>query len=283
MDLSDTREVEWAEFFDEEGQVPYYVHIPSNKTQSEIPQELKDWKEECVTDYLSKSNWRKGEHQGKVFYYDKLAKTSVWETPAELVELEASLVEITQQRFQVAAQLRAQKAEDGVEDENNDNDNNWVITASGSENEFDSDRTPDHSLSPQYEENGEDGVEGGYFYDEQQEFGSAGQEVDEGGGIVHGHEHGQEGGKHLELEKEQERRAEVQKLEKKIFAKDAVMEPGLYPLVAQYLQLTGKPPEEVVRGLCRGYVGYAQLTHVVCDWLELAEQQGEGKSEELFA
>jgi hypothetical protein len=80
-------------------------------------------------------------------------------------------------------------------------------------------------------------------------------------------------------EQERQRRAEIQLLEKKLSAKDAIMEPNLYSTVARYLQLTEKHPQEVVSALCKGYVGYAQLTHVVCDWLLLTDQDGERSME----
>jgi hypothetical protein len=301
MDLNDTREIEWAEFFDEEGKIPYYVNILSNATQSDIPEEMKKWKEEYINDFLSKSNWRKREHQGKFFYYDKLTGTSVWQPPDELVQFEASLVQLTQQRFQEAARRKAAAsaatAETGGEQEDFDDDN-WVITGSGSEDGFDSDRTPpDQSpnlYSPQYEGSGdENDVEGGYFYDEQQQaFGGAGPE--ESGDLdidmhvdssAQGPEQEQEqegegemSAEQRQEEQERQRRAEVQLLEKRLSARDAIMEPGLYRQVARYLHLTEKHPQEVVSALCKGYVGYAQLTHVVCDWIQLAEGEEGGSN-----
>lgn len=295
MDLSDAREIEWAEFFDEEGKVPYYVHLLSNATQSAIPLEMKEWKEEYVNVFLSKSNWRKREHEGKYFYYDKLTGTSVWEPPAELVEFETSLVKLTQQRFQEAARQKAQAAaatatatasatRNGVEQEEYDvNDDNWVITASGSEDGYDSDRTPpDQSpnlYSPQYVEgSGDEDEEGGYFYDEPQDFDSStssGQKEDS----IQEMQQEPEASEQSAEEEERQRRVEIQLLEKKLYARDAIMEPGLYGQVARYLQLTEKHPQEVVSALCKGYVGYAQLTHVVCDWIQLAEQEGEQPQE----
>lgn len=316
MDLTDARQIDWAEFFDEVGKVPYYVHIHSNATQSAIPLEMKEWKEEYVNDFLSKSNWRKREHEGKYFYYDKLTGTSVWEPPAELVEFEVSLVKLTQQRFQEAARRNAQanastssatsssSTEIGTEqqEEYDANDDNWVITASGSEDGYDSDRTPpDQSpnlYSPQYDDgSGEEDVEGGYFYDEQQDFDSTStRQEDQGSGQMVSSDTatgtGAESIQELELqlereasvelsaeEQERQRQAEIQLLEKKLSARDAIMEPDLYSQVARYLQLTEKHPQEVVSALCKGYVGYAQLTHVVCDWIQLAELEGEQPKE----
>ena len=43
-DLNACREIQWAEYYDEDGQVPYYVHMQSRATQSAIPEEYAAWK-----------------------------------------------------------------------------------------------------------------------------------------------------------------------------------------------------------------------------------------------
>lgn len=282
MSLNDIREIEWAEYFDEEEKVPYYVNINTNETQSDIPQQMKEWKDEYVNAFISQSNWRKRQHDGKDFYYDKLTKSSVWEPPAEILAYEASLVELTQQRYQEAARRKAQansKADisnDASQDDNIDDVDDW--NNAGHDDEYDSDRTPPNLspnlYSPQNDASGdEDDVEGGYFYDEQQDLdGTSGQGQDNNGdGTL---DVPQISAEQRQLEQERQRKAEILQLEKRLSARDAIMEPGLYKHVARYLRLSEKPPQEVVSSLCKGYVGYAQLTHVVCDWIQLAEQGG---------
>jgi hypothetical protein len=313
MEPLTAREIDWAEYLDESRGVPYYVNIHTNETQSEAPESFKEWKEELVRDFLAKSNWRRREHDGKVFYYNKLTQESVWEIPLELLEYEKRLVVLSQQRYQEAAQRKAQaqsqsqsQSQDQSQDQDqgqsegqrNDgfgDDNYWVVGGGedGDDDGFDSDRTPpDQSpgfISPQYEpSDDEDGVEGGYFYDEEKDFGSIAVQMDSD---IPDHSDSQP---LLETSKTEEeiameeqrlkelvelqRKAEIEVLEKKLSARDAIMEPGVYPQVSKYLQLTGKNPHEVVVSLCRGYVGFAKLTHVVCDWIAMAENLIDGEN-----
>ena len=278
MDLTNCRKIDWAEFFDVEGNAPYFVHIPSRQTQREEPTEMKEWKEEQIISFLAKSNWRKREHEGKVFYYDKLSGSSVWEPPPELVEFESSLVKLTQEWYQENARREAETGSSSQGEAHKQdfdyNDDNWVITGSRSDDGYGSDRTPpDQSpnfYSPQYDGSGDDmDVEGGYFYDEHANFVESTQESEEdakGSGLSEAKS------EKLRLEEEEEqRRIESELLEKKLSARDAVMEPDVYRRVSRYLELSGKDPSDVVNTLCKGYVGYAQLTHLVCDWIELAD------------
>ena len=60
-------------------------------------------------------------------------------------------------------------------------------------------------------------------------------------------------------------------LERTLAAKDAVMEPGVMDSLRTYVASGGKP-EAAIELLSENYRGYAQMSSLVCGWLELTEE-----------
>jgi uncharacterized cupin superfamily protein len=66
---------------------------------------------------------------------------------------------------------------------------------------------------------------------------------------------------------------ELELLEVKLTAKDAIMEPSINQTIHKYLRIApDATPGSVVTKLSLGYVGYAQLTHVMCHWISLVQR-----------
>jgi uncharacterized cupin superfamily protein len=80
----------------------------------------------------------------------------------------------------------------------------------------------------------------------------------------------EEGGELLE---EEANAKELELLEAKLSAKDAIMEPSINQTIHKYLRLASDAtPGSVVTKLSQSYVGYAQLTHVMCSWITLVNK-----------
>ena len=60
-------------------------------------------------------------------------------------------------------------------------------------------------------------------------------------------------------------------LERTLAAKDAVMEPGVMDSLRTYVASGGKP-SSAIELLSENYRGYAQMSSLVCGWLELTEE-----------
>lgn len=63
-------------------------------------------------------------------------------------------------------------------------------------------------------------------------------------------------------------------LERTLAAKDAVMEPEVLATLRDYVKSGGKA-EAAIELLSENYRGYAQMTGLVCKWLEITEPEGE--------
>jgi uncharacterized cupin superfamily protein len=84
-----------------------------------------------------------------------------------------------------------------------------------------------------------------------------------------------------ELRGEEKDTKELELLEAKLTAKDAIMEPSVNQTIHKYLRIApDATPGSVVTKLSLGYVGYAQLTHVMCHWISLVK--GKSFDEEAF-
>jgi hypothetical protein len=80
----------------------------------------------------------------------------------------------------------------------------------------------------------------------------------------------EEDGEHRE---EESNAKELELLETKLSAKDAIMEPSINQTIHKYLRLASDAtPGSVVTKLSQSYIGYAQLTHVMCSWITLVNK-----------
>ena len=71
-------------------------------------------------------------------------------------------------------------------------------------------------------------------------------------------------------------------LERTLAAKDAVMEPEVLATLRDYVANGGKPAA-AIELLSENYRGYAQMTGLVCKWLEITEPEEEKeRSDGLF-
>lgn len=76
-----------------------------------------------------------------------------------------------------------------------------------------------------------------------------------------------------ELLEEESNAKELELLEAKLSAKDAIMESSINQTIHKYLRLASDAtPGSVVTKLSQSYVGYAQLTHIMCSWVTLVDK-----------
>lgn len=249
----------WVRYYDEDSEQHYYYNRTAHQTQYELPEEYTEWKEAEIDKYLkSSTSWRRqmDKKKGKYFYFNKLTSKSQWEVPSEQSDFESFLDQVGQDRAAGDSQY-------GEEEDYEDTTNQPK-----SFGEFD-----DVAVTPTYESepdpDAEDLPENAEMHRSFSELTEDGDNTDEA------------------AMQEEQRIREMEEAEKKLSRKDGIMEPDVFEAIKKYMTLCDSAtPKEIIHKLGQGYVGYAQMTHILCDWIDKATEgstQSNFDAEEFIA
>jgi hypothetical protein len=257
-------ETEWVEYFDEASDQPYYYNRNTNSTQYELPEEYDSWKNEEIDKYLKASTiWRrqKDEKKGKYFYFNKRTNKTQWDVPSEQLDFESFLKQVIIDRYQID-----DDNEYGSQDEAGGDDN-----APKPYDDFGENVSPTYDSEPDLDDDAM--VEAAPRLQRVFSDDSVQDEPEQDNQVA------------TQEDQEEARRKEFESVTAKLSAKDAIMEPTIHKTTTRFMALcpedTLKSSRAVVQHLKQGYIGYAQMTHMVCEWVEKATEkatkgQGEG-------
>mmetsp|Transcript_20904 Transcript_20904/g.30100 ORF Transcript_20904/g.30100 Transcript_20904/m.30100 type:complete len:878 (+) Transcript_20904:77-2710(+) len=269
MDASLISDTPWIEYHDESSGRPYYYNKDTAQTQFDMPEAYATWKNNEIDKFLSTTYWRrrKDENRNAYFYYNKQTRTSQWDVPQEQKEFEAFLLEVNEKR------LTGSEDGDDAQSEGGWGETDEMQEISG----FDepgtplSGGTPTHESPMSAEYSSDFGSSKERKEEEVEEYSTMGRDFlntpevrddDTNKAVPSGQS---------EVDEKAELEKELSLLEEKLSARDAIMEPGVNRTINRYLTLAPEAtPLMVVQKLSQGYTGYAQLTHIICSWIELA-------------
>lgn len=251
-------ETEWVEYFDDDNDQPYYYNRVSKTTQYELPEEYDNWKNEEIDKYFKSTNWRrrKDEKKQKYFYFNKKTNKTQWEAPAEQLEFEIFLKQANIDRYEINEEYNY--------DSQNESGDNEV--ESKPYNDFAEGLSPTYESEPELEESSM--VDAAPRLQRIFSDNAVRDQQDE---EVNDHDN-----------REEENRLELDRVIAKLSARDAIMEPTIHKTGTRFLTLAPGAHSEIVLRLTQGYTGFAQMTHLVCDWVNLATEDSGGFDSDNF-
>ena len=254
MNEENIDEVNWVEYFDDNTNQPYFVNKLTSQSQFELPIEYEEWKQNEIEKYLKLTNWRrrKDEKKNAYFYFNKLTNKTQWEIPEEILEFIEFLKNTNSDRTNWDTNENEGENEEN-EGENEEEEERNEIENFQLEREFNNEITEENEMEENYEYSS---------FPISSDFSDSTNEENE---------------KFEKFEKEEIK--ELEFLETKLSAKDAIMEPTINQTIHKYLRVVpDATPASIVNKLSVGYVGYAQLTHIICGWISIATSNESKKS-----
>jgi hypothetical protein len=257
IDETSVPDISWAVYTDEGSGQDYYYNRETQATQWDAPSDFIEWRKAAVERYLKSINsvWRIGlDARGKFFYFNKATEKSEWAAPPEVVEVDAWLKALTQRRredFDAAGAENLDEVE-AVEEQTAifvDDYSQGDVLAKESpafvvENVVDAPATQlGVAAVPRDESRQISSTEGAFT-----------TQIET---------------KTTELPESVDYNLEIEKLEARLTAPDAIMESDVLASIEKYMRLTKKAPEVVIKMLSSSYVGYAKMAEMVADWLSL--------------
>lgn len=243
MDPANISETDWVEYFDDNTQQPYYINKLTRHSQYECPQEYEDWKQNEIEKYLKTTNWRrrKDEKRKAYFYFNKLTNSTQWEIPSEEEEFVEFLKNVNIDRTDWGS---------GSEDDENDVEDRKEKRRDSSGRGYDQEEGDELEFHQDYYSDEEEHNDVSITRNFDDSF------VEDG-----------------ELLEEDSKLKELEFLESKLSAKDSIMEPTINQTIHKYLRVApDATPGDIVTKLSTNYVGYAQLTHIICHWITLIQR-----------
>lgn len=260
MNENEITEINWVEYYDNNTEQPYYINKITRHSQFEIPEEYEEWKQNEIEKYLKKTNWRrrKDEKKNAYYYLNKITNKVQWEIPKEEEEFIEFLKEVNRNRTdwgEIEDDGEGQEGQEEREEEGQE------------ENYYDEEETENYNRN-KYDHEVEN-LHDNYSdspnnIKDDNEYSSFSMSNDEENNLNY---------------EDQQNLKELEILEAKLSAKDAIMEPTINQTIHKYLRaVPDATPASIVTKLSAGYVGYAQLTHIICGWISFATEDSNKKS-----
>lgn len=273
IDESTIPDLPWAVYTDEGSGQDYFYNRETQVTQWDAPAEYTEWRKAAVERYLKSSNsvWRIGtDAKGKFFYFNKATDKSEWSAPPEVVEVDDFLRALTQRRRE---DFDEAEGEEGEEDGYAAEEGHEGGDASIAGPEGDMQEQSYHGESPHHididdESKGEEWS--------QQQGATDDLQHKPAEGMFNYASISKDSLQSFLVETTSSTADDIEKLEGRLRAPDAIMERDVVATIEKYMRLTKKAPEDVIKMLSSSYVGHAKMVEMVADWLSLARGASTG-------